>query len=197
MSLSLATGDREWLFGCLHQASRLRSSGVVTDAQGQAVAGAKVYVFGYQRQNCPFPKVPSLELGRGTTDRVGAFSFESGTMADTNHQICVIAKGHGTKFCSFDPDRKTVDIGRIALPAEQLIRGKVVGLAGKPANRVTIEVRCLNMEGSQIDWFGSPRPGERLRTLSATSAEDGKFELRGIPEDVIEIWIRIDDELQQ
>jgi len=36
------------------------------------------------------------------------------------------------------------------------------------------------MDGFQIDWFGSPRPGERLRPLSATSAEDGKFELRGI-----------------
>jgi len=187
-------GDHPAIARYRYREQKATVSGVVTDAQGQAVAGAKVYVFGYQRQSCPFPKVPSLELGRGTTDRVGAFSFESGTMADTNHQICVIAKGHGTKFVSIDPDRKTVDIGRIALPAEQLLRGKVVGLAGKPVDRVTIEVRCLIMDGFQIDWFGSPRPGERLRPLSATSAEDGKFELRGIPGDAIEIWIRIDDE---
>ena len=177
-----------------HRPEQLAVSGVVTDAQGQPVAGARLFVCGFQRQNNPFPKVPSLELGRGTTDRNGAFSLESRTMADARHQLCVIAPGRGTKFVDIDPDAKTLDVGKVTLPAEQKVRGKVVGPDGKPAGGVTIEVRCLISEASGIDWFGSPRPGEVLRPLTATTADDGTFELRGVPAGAASLWVRIDDE---
>jgi len=104
-------GDHPAIARYLHRAEKATVYGVVMDAQGQVVAGAEVFAFGYQRQSCPFPKVPSLELGRGITDRKGAFSFESGTMADSRHQLCVIAHGHGTKFVDIDCDGKVLDVG--------------------------------------------------------------------------------------
>ncbi len=187
-------GDHPAIARYRHRVEKETVNGVVVDAQGQVVAGADVFAFGYQRQSCPFPKVPSLELGRGTTDRTGAFSFKSGTMADTSHQLCVIAHGYGTKFVDIDPDGKLLDVGKIVLPAERKIRGKVVGPDGKVAGQVTIEVRSLISDGYTINWFGSPRPGVKLRPLTTKTAEDGTFELRGIPTDAIKIWIRIDDE---
>lgn len=187
-------GDHPAIARYRHRTEKATVSGTVTDARGLTVAGADVFVFGYQRQTCPFPKVPSLEQGRGTTDRKGSFSFTSGTMADSRHQLCVIAPGHGTKFVDIDHDGEVLDVGKIALPAERQIRGKVVGPDGKAAGQVTIEVRCLLSDGYRIDWFGSPRPGEKLRPLTAKTSEDGTFDLRGIPTDATAIWIRIDDE---
>ena len=93
-----------------------------------------------------------------------------------------------------DPEGKVLDVGKIALPAERRVSGKVVGPDGKAAGQVTIEVLCLISDGYTINWFGSPRPGEKLRPLTARTENDGTFELRGIPTDAIEIWIRIDDE---
>ena len=187
-------GDHPAVARYKQRPEKLAVSGVVADAQGRPVPGAVVFVFGFQRQSNPFPKVPSLELARNVADARGAFSFETRTMADTRHQLCVIAPGHGTKFVDIDPDAKTLDVGKATLPAEQKVRGKVVGPDGKPAGRVTIEVRCLISEASGIDWFGSPRPGEVPRPLTATTAEDGAFELRGVPAGAATLWVRIDDE---
>lgn len=187
-------GDHPAVARDRHRPEKVTVSGTVTDAQGRAVAGADVFVFGDQRQNCSFPRVPCLELGRGVTDREGAFRFESGTMADTSHQFCVVAPGHGATFVEFDADRKAADLGTVALPAERPVRGKVVGPDGKAAGGVTIEVRGLVMDGYKVRWFGSPRPGETPRPLTAKSAADGTFELRGLPGDAIETWVRIDDE---
>ena len=182
-----------------HRSHKVVVSGDVTDTQGQAVANAKVFAFGYpQLVFHPYPTIPSLELGRSTTDRTGAFSFKSGTLADTSHFLCVIAPGHGTKFVEFNPDRDAVNVGKIKLPTERPVHGKVVGPDGKPAGQVTIEVRSMILPESPtrwlLRWFGSPHPGETLRPLVTKTNDDGTFILRGIPKGAVELWIRIDDE---
>jgi hypothetical protein len=187
-------GDHPAVARYRHRPHKVAVTGVVTDAKGRPIPNAAVYAYGRQRQNCPFPTVPSLELGKGTTDPKGAFAFDTCTMADTRHQLCVVAPGHGTKFVDFDPDGKAADVGKVALPAERPVKGKVVGPDGKPAAGVTIEVRCLVMAGYEIDWFGSPKPGEVLRPLTAKTAKDGTFDLPGIPPGTLEVWVRIDDE---
>jgi hypothetical protein len=187
-------GDHPAVARYRHRADKVTVRGIVKNESGQTVENAQVFVFGMQRQFCPFPKVPSLELGRGSTDRAGVFSIKSNTMSDTNHQVCVIAPGYGTKFVDFDIDSVASNLVSIVLGREQLVRGRIFGPDGKPASQVVVEVRCLVMDGFKIDWFGSSNPGKVLRPLTATSKSDGSFELEGIPSDAIEVWIRIDDE---
>jgi hypothetical protein len=187
-------GDHPAVARYRHRAEKSTVSGAIVDGKGQAVAGATVYCFGYQRQMCPFPKVPCLELGRTTTDGSGKFTLNTSTMADTKHQLCVIAKGHGAAFVDVDLDNKTVDTGKITLPAEQTIRGKVVGPDGKPAGKVTLEVNSLMSEAFVGYWLASPNPGKSASPLKATTDADGTFELHGLPADTVEIWFKIDDE---
>lgn len=187
-------GDHPAVARYRHHADKVTVSGVVTNESGQTVKDAQVFVFGIQRQFCPFPKVPSLELGRGSTDRAGVFAIQSNTMSDTSHQVCVIAPGYGTTFVDFDTDSKAINTGSIVLPREQLVRGTIIGPDGKPASQVTVEVRCLFMDNFKINWFGSSNPGKSIRPLTAKSNPDGSFELRGIPTGTLEVWIRIDDE---
>lgn len=181
-----------------HLPDTVSIEGVVITHDGAPVNGADIYVFGRQTQVCPFPRLPTLELGRGKTEQSGQFVLTCGTMSDTSFEICVIAPGHAAKFVSFAGNVGPVNIGNIMLAEDRPIMGKILGPNGNPAQNVLVEVRCMIRSDAsskfEMSWLGSPKPGMLPAPITAQSDSDGSFILPNLPADITEIWIRIDDE---
>jgi RNA polymerase sigma factor (sigma-70 family) len=138
-------------------------AGTVMDADGKAVAGARVAVIGLAER--PYRgRVGFREhetLGSGQADREGHFRIacvaESATRAPIR-QVLASAPGHGLAWVLLKPETDNV---ALKLPPEQVIRGRLIDLQGQPAGGVRLHVAGV---------APVPQPGSSSATGSSLGA---------------------------
>jgi RNA polymerase sigma factor (sigma-70 family) len=170
-------------------AATMTVTGRVLDADGKAVPGAHVAVMG--RQKYPHRAgggiVVPTPLGQGRADADGRFRL---TVPRTSKErfwdtfAQALAEGHGLGLAEFaaDADRPEVTI---RLPAEQVVRGRLVDLQGLAAAGVKVQVSRLAGEafkhGHQLAYYGEAPTGLKAWPAPATTGGEGRFTLRGVP----------------
>ncbi len=163
-------------------------NGSVLDPSGKPVAGARVELIGRRRR----PMVagdewrsPYAVLGRGTTDAVGRFRFDSARTSRVGFlqvQAVAVAPGLGLSWTAPNPDAEQ-PAGEIRLRSEQVIRGKLIDLNGQALARVEMSVKSLTRHdaGRGDDWIGGYPPEEVLNWPRKFKSDDqGRFTLTGI-----------------
>jgi RNA polymerase sigma factor (sigma-70 family) len=106
----------------------------------------------------PLP-VPEL-VGQAVTDRAGKFRVKINQAVGGAQVVLAGAAGHGIGWSAIGKDNSL----EIRLPAEQVIRGRLVDVQGQPAANVKVEVSRV---GSRPTGQGS------VRLLLDTAAEAG------------------------
>jgi RNA polymerase sigma factor (sigma-70 family) len=136
-------------------------AGRVLDAEGKPIAGAKVHLTGLKPGVIEF-------VERAVTGPDGAFRFnvrrdefgDKGVVPPSRSpperfvQLGATADGHGSvaAWASAPEQRENVTI---RLPAEQIVRGRVIDLEGKPIPGVTV---AASFRGGRTDAQGRPAP---------------------------------------
>jgi RNA polymerase sigma factor (sigma-70 family) len=172
------------------------ASGTVVDAAGKPVAGARVAVIGRTKRATrarglwPEPRA----VAEGTTDAEGRFRLAArGASRAGFWELHLLARahGHGLGHARLETAKGEV---RLQLPAERVVRGRLVDLQGVAADGVTVAVNRLqgkvptgqywfNLEGLPADAAFWPAP-------TATDA-GGRFTVRGLPPGVdIQLEVR-------
>jgi RNA polymerase sigma factor (sigma-70 family) len=166
----------------------LTITGRVLDAAGRPVAEAPVTVLGQARRPSrptrvePWPQA----LGQGKTDREGHFRLSVPRPPKAQAAISVVASaaGHALVWHNFMVDALPTHI-EIHLPAEQLLRGRLVDLQGQPAAGVTAHVYPTGIRQPGPPTFsalGSPEPSSGLTGWPGpvTTDAQGRFTLGGL-----------------
>lgn len=180
---------------------RMLVTGRVLDSQGRPIAGASVGV--HSRRRLLFAPMgsegvyPAL-MGQATTDPQGRFRLEAARTSSVRHSqfgAVAIAPGYGVAWAELDPDEDQ-PLADIVLPPEQIVKGRLFDVNGRPAGGVTVSVSAvwrtlpvpplMTAQGRAIDvteglafWLGriQDRPGW---PRPVTTDVEGRFTLRGI-----------------
>jgi len=167
---------------------RMTLIGRVLDPAGKPMAGVPVEVIG--RPSGPAVAgqetwSPSILLGRGDTGADGRFRLDAARTSSAGflqvHALAAAA-GFGLGWAEPNPDAEQ-PAAEIRLRPEQIIRGKLVDVSGRPAAGVEIRVRSLahHDAGRLDDWIGASPPEEMLTWPHRIMTDDqGRFTLAGI-----------------
>jgi RNA polymerase sigma factor (sigma-70 family) len=166
-------------------------TGEVRDAQGQAVANAAVAILAWR--NSPWyggdlsPGRTEL-LGQAKADAKGTFRLRvrrtDSVRFLTVHAVAA-APGHALGWQELGPDADSPN-AVIQLPAETVIRGRLLDLQGQPAAGVKVVVnrfaRNVRGEPRGVSWSAAPELLP-LWPQPVTTDAQGRFELRGVNRD--------------
>jgi protocatechuate 3,4-dioxygenase beta subunit len=167
-------------------------TGRVLGPDGQPAAGVPVEFIGRRREPAVALKEiwsPYTVLGRGRTDNDGRFRIEAPrTSSDAFVQVQVTASvpGVGFGWAAPNPDAEQPAV-EIRLRPEQLIRGKLMDLSGKPAAGVEVGVNTITQHepDGRSDWIGAARSAGLLNWPRPVKTDDqGRFTITGVGRDM-------------
>ena len=191
-------------------AIKLTAVGRVVAAEGRPVAGANVFVREWTRERATGIKQEESEklyrgqeipdiLASGKTDQEGRFRFQdvpaptfphNASAGATNFpwDVLAIAPGHGVAWSQLTPQIQRSEI-TLTLPAEGIMRGRLVEPGGSPIAGARVKVFGIDRLGL-VDANGLGTDGHLnlLWTsipLATISGPDGTFTLRGLPRDIV------------
>jgi protocatechuate 3,4-dioxygenase beta subunit len=176
---------------------RMFVTGRVLDPDGRRVSGAAVMVSARSKaigSSIGLATLSPEPIGHASTDGSGRFRLDAPRTSSSRYDrlsAIAVAPGYGLGWLDLDPDidEPSADL---ALVPEQVIRGRLFDIAGRPARGVTVSVwsilrtlqrdprdpRFERSDGLTYRWSrahdmpGWPRP--------ATTDADGRFTLHGI-----------------
>ena len=133
-------------------ADRMTFAGHVVDWYSKPVVGAAVDLVGRPRRRLPDGTVVigrAVLLGRGTSGAQGRFRIEAARTSRSTFigvHALALAPGFGPGWTDFEPDSER-PAAEIRLRPEQVLRGQLVDLAGRPAAGVEIQVDNMSIPG--------------------------------------------------
>jgi RNA polymerase sigma factor (sigma-70 family) len=163
-------------------------AGRVLDPAGHPLAGAELVLLarakgagsdGYRRKD-------PAAAGTAVSDRQGQYRLAVPRISASRHEEVVVAAGapgFGIGWAGLDPDARRVTAD-IRLPAERVLRGRLVDPHGRPVAGAEVTVISMGqvvdgrVRGLLADW-ADPRPMPLRPGPTVTDAE-GRFILRGI-----------------
>jgi RNA polymerase sigma factor (sigma-70 family) len=163
-------------------------TGRVSDAAGKALAGARVAVVAWPRNSDrggDLTSKPPRELGQARTDAEGLFRLTVPPTPSTRfYKVVVLAggQGYGLGWHPLRPDAGNQEAA-IQLPAERVIRGRLVDLQGEPVGGVQVVATSAGRSvNGEFDGLHMAEPPDRLTLWPkpATTSADGRFVLRGL-----------------
>jgi RNA polymerase sigma factor (sigma-70 family) len=176
-------------------AGRMLVVGRVLDPAGRPMAGVPVDVVG--RSRAPRAAIdertePCLALGGGTTDRDGRFRIEAArTSSAAFFSVYALAGAAGPGsdlgfgWAELDPDAEQ-PTAEIRLKPEQVIRGKLVDVSGRPAAGIEVRLDTVFAPGhddpvaSFNTWGLAAAEGLRAWPGPATTDPQGRFTIAGV-----------------
>jgi RNA polymerase sigma factor (sigma-70 family) len=171
---------------------RMTVTGTVLDPAGKPMAGVPVELIGRPHH----PPVAGKEswspyalLGRGATGADGRFRFDATRTSRVGFlqvQALATAHGFGLGWAAPNPDAGQPTC-EIRLRPEQVIRGKLIDLNGKPADGVELRVRSLTRHDTihGDDYIGGTMTEPVLAWPRNVKTDDhGFFTLAGIGGDM-------------
>jgi RNA polymerase sigma factor (sigma-70 family) len=175
-------------------------SGRVLDAAGKPAAGVPVDLVGAPRApeaGTAVQRAAFLLLGQGTTDADGRFRIEATRAGSARvFEVCVIAgsagAGSGFGCLNLHPDAEEATV-EMKLRPEQVIRGRLVDLRGKPAAGVEVGFNRVfgvspiaggfkfdsPLVGFNYVW-SSPAEGLRAWPKRVVTDAQGRFAIKGV-----------------
>jgi RNA polymerase sigma factor (sigma-70 family) len=173
-------------------AETMAVTGRVVDAQGKAVAGARISVVAAVKsllRNTHWPESVPQVLGEGKADEQGKFRLTVPRTSRARHAevfLLAASPGHGLARAAFDVDVKQPDV-KVALAKEQFVHGRLINLQGLAARKVRVRVLKIVGEKKQknaltIELRALPK-GLTTWPGPATSDDKGRFTLKGLPAD--------------
>ncbi len=192
-------------------AATISATGRVVDAQGHAVAGARIFIreWAVKRTSSLTPaqsselvrvgELPDI-LAQGETDKEGHFqlkdvvapSFPSrenqGQFEDRTFpwDMIVLAKGHSLAWVRLTPEKQREPL-TVTLGKEASIRGRITRVDGKPIEGARIRAIEIAETSAGIREFGSSDHrldlGWSSVPVDARTSNDGRFVLAGLPPD--------------
>ena len=173
---------------------RMTVAGRVLDPDGKPVAKASVDLIGR-------PRTPwvidddrmsrHVLLGRAETNNDGRFRLDAARTASTRffevHAVAAVP-GFGLGWAELNPDADQ-PAADIALRPEQVIRGKLVDLSGRPAAGVELRIGNIGKPtniGSYdgVSLWDARLDGMRVWPRPVTTDHEGRFTLAGIGRDL-------------
>ena len=154
----------------------LTVTGTVVGADGKPVAGAKVAVIGLIEQ--PYRGRVGERghkiLGSGQADKEGRFRVDCAAATPSRRpirQLLASAPGHGLGWLLLTDDAGKTDLA-VKLPAEQVIRGRLLDLQGQAAGGVKLHVAEVApaSSGGTGSTSGSTVAGGASGSSSSTSS---------------------------
>jgi RNA polymerase sigma factor (sigma-70 family) len=184
---------------------RMFVTGRVLDPMGKPVVNTSVMVYARLKQFAQpilFDFQGPVDVDAGRCDASGRFRIDAARTSSSRHdQLAVIAlaPGHAVNWVDLDPDAEE-PTAEIALPPEQVIRGRLFDVQGRPARGVAIAVDSFSrVIRGQLDGplFRPDRSGPFRADLLAwpglaTSDDDGRFTLRGLGRGMMTL-VEVDD----
>jgi len=150
-------------------------TGRVTDAAGNAIAGAAVFVALQQQLDSNNFRVMIWDPGRNLTDARGRYTV-AGFFPDMRHCIVIKADGYGparTDFLGpFKPGEARQAPVLVLKKADGFVAGRVVDAAGNPIRRARVFI---------ANEFSRP---------AATTGADGAFRIEGVAEAEFELSVQ-------
>ncbi len=151
----------------------LTIKGTVVDAAGKPVAGAKVAVIALVEQ--PYRgrigERGHKVLANGEADKEGCFRLDCAPATPSRgpiRQLLASAPGHGLGWLLLPRDADKAAL-KIALPAEQVIRGRLLDLQGQAAAGVKLRVATVSPARNVISSSGTSFGGGSFGTTSASA----------------------------
>ncbi|HMC66202.1 MAG TPA: sigma-70 family RNA polymerase sigma factor [Gemmataceae bacterium] len=180
---------------------RMTVTGRVLDASGKPVAGAQVAVIGQ-------PKTPTRggDLSSGDNqvldqtkaNREGRFGLKVPRTSSARFRyVAVVAgsKGHGLGMQQVNPDAERPK-AEIKLPPEQIIRGRILDLQGRPTAGVKVHVTAIGKSelGMPIplSFWNAPKRFSPWPE-AVTTDNEGRFVLHGLNRDQ-GVWLEVFDD---
>jgi RNA polymerase sigma factor (sigma-70 family) len=189
----------------------LTVKGTVVDADGKPVAGARVAVIALVEQ--PYRGRVGQRghkiLASGEADKEGRFRLDCAPATPSpapTRQLLASAPGHGLGWLDLPRDADKADL-KIKLPAEQVIRGRLLDLQGQAAGGVKLHVAevlptphrgsvAWNTGGTSTSSRATPVasapplydfPAQPAKLdvwpAAVTTDDDGRFVVRGLGKD--------------
>jgi len=123
--------------------------GRVLDPQGRPVPNAMTMVYAAIKQpgsgSGLLEKILPTAVGQASSDGSGRFQVDAPRTSSSRHHhvgVVALAPGHGAGWAEFDPDADQ-PIADISLRPEQVIRGRLFDLYGRPVQGVTVSVTSM------------------------------------------------------
>jgi RNA polymerase sigma factor (sigma-70 family) len=167
--------------------------GRVLDPQGKPVPDAAVMVYAGANRIVRRTEWDPSAIGQARSDGSGRFRIDAPRTSGVRHWhfgAVAIATGFGAGWSELNPDAEQ-PVAEVHLRPEQVIRGRVFDLQGRPAQSVQVSVQSMGrvvhrlindvheeIEGPQFRWSRPedlpawPRP--------VTTDAQGRFTVRGI-----------------
>jgi RNA polymerase sigma factor (sigma-70 family) len=173
------------------KAEQMIVMGSVVDAAGKPVPQAHVALLARRKHTHRAGDgiiVPEA-LAQGRADGDGRFRL---ILPRTSKEhfwstfVNAIAEGHGLGLEAFDADAARPEV-TIRLPAEQVLRGRLLDLQGVAAPGVTVQVSRLAGDvfkghGQEL-WYSQAPTGLKAWPGAVVTDAEGRFTLRGVPRD--------------
>jgi len=176
---------------------RMRVIGRVVDPSGKPMAGVPVEIIGRPKAPAIAGQEmwsPSILLGRGATAADGRFRVDAARTTSAGFlQVHALAAAPGFGFVWVEPNPDAEQpVAEIRLRPEQIIRGTLLDVSGRPAAGVEIRVQSLARYHVRLDDFiGASPPDELLTWPHPTKTDDrGRFTIAGIGRDAT-LWLGV------
>ncbi len=168
--------------------------GRVLDPHGKTVPGASVMVYGSPKQpdGRPGENAPAA-IGQAACDEMGRYRLDAPRLSSATHFMvgaAAIAPGYGTGWVNLDVDADQ-PVADITLRPEQVIRGRLFDVQGRPAPGVKVSVEGMGhpqrgptnlpefIEGPHF-WAGNRADNPDGWPGPAITDAEGRFTVRGI-----------------
>jgi len=177
---------------------RMTVVGRVLDPQGKPVPNASVMVYGAPKQadGRPGANAPAA-IGRAACDGTGRYRLDAPRLSSSTHYMvgaAAVAPGYGTGWVDLDVDAGE-PVADITLRPEQVIRGRLFDVQGRPAAGVKVSVEGIGhaqqgpnklpeeIEGPHF-WAGNHAKNLNRWPSPAITDAEGRFTIRGIGRDL-------------
>jgi protocatechuate 3,4-dioxygenase beta subunit len=168
--------------------SRMTVVGRVLDPAGQPVQGVPVDILGRPRRMLPgtdekFER-PVL-LARGSTDADGRFRLDAAQTSSVRFfNVCALAAAPELGWVDLNPDA-VQPAAEIRLKPEQVVRGRLVDLNGRPAAGVELRVVSFGQSrdlgrATDIGMWDGPPEGARTWPRPLKADDQGRFAFHGL-----------------
>ena len=171
------------------QPGRMRVTGRVLDPQGRPVPGAAVMVYSQLKQfDSPtsFESVGPVVINETRCEMLGGFQLDLPRTSSSRYDrlgVTAIAPGHGIGWGELDLDAEK-PAGDVRLQPEQLIRGRLFDVQGRPVQGVVVNVRSIvrsvHGEPDGPNFLAQPLTELHAWPSSSPSDADGRIKLHGL-----------------
>jgi RNA polymerase sigma factor (sigma-70 family) len=185
--------------------------GRVLDPQGKPVPGAMVMVSARKKVGlgaAERERGVSSAIAHANANAFGQFQLESPRTSSTRNDefmAVALAPGYGVGWTQIDPDAEQ-PAGDISLQPEQLIRGRLLDLTGRPAEGVAVSVTAIRrvLVENSSNYLSLVQRTEGPAYDSAAVNEipawpkpaktdtEGRFSIHGVGRNV-DVWLSIID----